>query len=43
MGWHAGVEVEETATFAWSPKGWTGRELGLAWLERNFEKYTKGM
>ena len=30
MGWHAGVKAEETATFAWSPKEWTDRELGLA-------------
>ena len=43
MGWYAGVEAEETPTFSWSPKGWTGRELGLAWLEHNFEKYTKDM
>ena len=43
MGWHAGVKREEAATFAWSPKGWTDRALGLAWLERNFEKYTKDM
>ena len=43
MGWHAGVKREEAATFAWSPKGWTDRELGLEWLERNFEKYTKDM
>ena len=43
MGWHAGVKGEETVTFAWSSKGWTDRELGLAWLERNFAKYTKDM
>ena len=43
MGWHAGVQGKEAATFAWSPKGWTDRELGLAWLERNFERYTKDM
>ena len=30
IGWHAGVKAEETATFAWSPKGWTDQELGLA-------------
>jgi len=29
MRWHAGVQKEEKATFAWSPKGWTNRELGL--------------
>ena len=43
MDWHAGVKGEETATFPWSPKGWTGRELGLAWLKCNFERYTKDM
>jgi hypothetical protein len=43
MGWHAGVEAEEQATFAWSPKGWTDRELAMEWVERNFEKYTSEM
>jgi hypothetical protein len=43
MGWHVGVEAKEEATFAWSPKGWTDRELGLEWVARNFEKYTADM
>jgi hypothetical protein len=28
MGWHAAVQQEVKATFAWSPKGWTDQELG---------------
>ena len=43
LGWHAGVKGEETAPFAWSPKAWTDRDLGLEWLERSFERYTKDM
>ena len=43
MGWHAVVVTKRTATFIWSPKGWTNRELGQEWLERNFENYTKDM
>jgi len=40
LGWHAGVQDKEQATFAWSTKGWTNNELGLEWVEQNFEKYT---
>ena len=43
MVWHAEVVAKKTATFAWTPKGWTDRELGLEWLERNFKRYTKDM
>lgn len=43
MGWHAAVKAEDLATFAWSPKGWTDSFLGLEWLEKNFEFYTKDM
>jgi len=43
MGWHAAVKKDDDATFAYSPKGWTDNELGLEWLERNFEKFTKDM
>ena len=43
MGWHAGVEEHEKATFAYSPKGWTDRELGLEWVEGNFERHSKDM
>jgi len=25
------------------PKRWTDNELGLEWLERNFEKHSKNM
>jgi len=32
LGWHAGVQDEEQATFAWSTKGWTDNELGLEWV-----------
>jgi hypothetical protein len=41
MGWHSDVQPEDEATFAWSPKGWTDNELGLEWVERNFDKFTK--
>jgi len=40
LGWHAGVQDKEQATFAWSTKGWTDNVLGLEWVEQNFEKYT---
>jgi len=43
LGWHAGVQDKEQATFAWSTKGWTDNELGLEWVEQNFEKYTTKM
>ncbi len=43
MGWHVGVEVKEEATFAWSPKRWTDQQLGLEWLEKNFEKHSEDM
>jgi len=43
VGWHTNVKIKDDATFAWSPKGWTDDKLGLEWLERNFEKYTKDM
>jgi hypothetical protein len=39
-GWHAGVQAKEQATFAWSSKGWSDNELGLKWVEKNFEKFT---
>jgi len=42
LGWHTHVKVnDEATTFAVSPKGWTDNELGLEWLKRNFEKFTK--
>jgi len=40
MGWHAAVQNEEKATFAWSSKGWTDRELGLELVEPNFNRYS---
>ena len=40
MGWHAGVK-RRGSNLCLIPKGWTDRALGLEWLERNFEKYTK--
>ena len=40
LGWHAGVQAKEQAIFAWSSKGWTDNELGLEWVEKNFEKFT---
>jgi hypothetical protein len=40
IGWHAGVQDKEQATFAWSSKGWTENESGLEWVEKNFEKFT---
>jgi len=43
MGWHSTVKKDEDVTFAYSPKGWTDNELGLEWLERNFQKFTKDM
>jgi len=33
LGWHAGVQDKEQATFAWLTKGWTDNELGLEWVE----------
>ena len=41
IGWHAAVQAQEKATFAWSKTGWTDRVLGLEWLAGNFDKYTK--
>jgi hypothetical protein len=41
MGWHAGVTSQREATFAWSKKRWTDRELGLEWIKGNFQEYTK--
>jgi hypothetical protein len=43
LGWHAGVQDKGQATCAWSTKGWTDNELGLEWVEQNFEKYTTKM
>lgn len=43
MGWHAGVETKNLATFAWSPKGWTDNELGLEWVDKNFDRYSRDM
>jgi uncharacterized protein (UPF0179 family) len=40
LGWHAGVQDKEQATFARSTKDWTDNELRLEWVELNFEKYT---
>jgi len=40
LGWYAGVQDKEQATFAWSTEGWTDNKLGLEWVEQNFEKYT---
>jgi len=33
LGWHAGVQDKEQATFEWSTEGWTDNELGLEWVE----------
>jgi len=43
LGWHAGMQDKEQATFAWSTTGLTDNELGLEWAEQNFEKYTTKM
>jgi hypothetical protein len=43
LGWHAGMKDKEQATYAWPTKGWTDNELGLDWVEQNFEKYTTKM
>jgi hypothetical protein len=43
LGWHAGMQDKEQATFAWSSKRWTDNQLGLEWVEENFEKYTNKM
>jgi len=40
LRWHSCVQDKEQATFAWSTKDWTDNELGLEWVEQNFEKYT---
>ena len=40
-GWHAAVQVQEKGTFSWSKTGWADRVLGLEWLDRNFDNYTK--
>jgi hypothetical protein len=40
LGWNAGVQDKEQATFTWSSKGWTANTLGLDWVEKNFEKFT---
>jgi len=42
-GGHAAVKKDDGATFAYSLMGWTDNELGLEWLERNFQKFTKDM
>jgi len=42
-GWYAGMQDKEQATFPWSTEGWTDNELGLEWVEQNFEKYTAKM
>jgi len=38
--WHDGVQDKEQATFASSTEDWSNNELGLDWVELNFEKYT---
>ena len=43
LGWHAGVQDKEQATFTRSTEGSTDNELGLEWVEQNFEKYTTKM
>jgi len=46
LGWYADVKKDldaGKATFAWSTKGWTNNELGLEWLERNFDRYSGDM
>jgi hypothetical protein len=32
-GWHAAVQKDKKATFAWLSKGWTNWKLGLEWVE----------
>ena len=39
-GWYYG-EMPDHWTTAVSPNGWTDGYLGLQWLERNFEPYTR--
>jgi len=47
LGWYADVIKEDLdagkATFARSAKGWTDNELGLEWLERNFDQHSRDM
>ena len=38
MGWYAAIQAQEKA---WPKTGWTNRVLGVEWLARNFDKYTK--
>lgn len=40
-GWYAKLQEKDEATFGFSPKGWSDRELGLKWLVENFQKYTE--
>jgi len=40
MGWYAALRKGDRATFSYSKKGWTDHELGVDWLEKNFEPAT---
>ena len=40
MGWYAALRKGDQATFSYSKKGWTDQELGVEWLEKNFEPAT---
>jgi hypothetical protein len=39
--WYANLKSHDVATFGYSPKGWSDRELGIKWLVDNFQKYTE--
>jgi hypothetical protein len=41
MGWHTTVQPDDRTTFAWSLRGLTDNELGLEWVEKNFDRFTK--
>jgi len=40
MGWYAALRKGDQATFSYSKMGWTDQELGVEWLEKNFEPAT---
>lgn len=39
-GWHALVKAGDKAFFSFSQKDWTNNEIGLSYLESNFERNT---
>jgi hypothetical protein len=40
-GWYANLKSHDIATFGYSLKGWSDRELRIKWLVDNFQKYTE--